>query len=298
MYIGSTGQKGLHHLIWEIVDNCVDEIQGGYATKADVEVDCDSLWISVTDDGRGIPTDPLPGTNKSALETVLTVLHAGGKFGAGGYSVSGGLHGVGLSVVNALSEQLEVRDSFSLINPQIVLRFGTALHTIDSSGKYSVTLCACKGVRMQAVVWRDSKEWVQQFAYGKPTGPMKSSPADPAMSGTKIRFKYDPSIFSKDAVFDPDVIRKRLRELAFLNSNATLGFKSIKNGEQVQSEEYHFTGGIAEYVQSMTAGGPTLHECVHFKRRLDSSEVSPQIQILPCIIHDHDLWVLMYPKHH
>lgn len=108
MYIGSTGSKGLHHLVWEIVDNAVDEIQGGYATAVDVIVDCDSRTVTVKDNGRGIPTDTHSTTGKSALETVLTVLHAGGKFGSGGYAVSGGLHGVGLSVVNALSEHLEV----------------------------------------------------------------------------------------------------------------------------------------------------------------------------------------------
>jgi DNA gyrase subunit B len=108
MYIGSTGTKGLHHLIWEIVDNCIDEVQGGHAKVVDVAVDWDSKWVTVRDDGRGIPTDMHEATGKSALETVLTVLHAGGKFGTGGYALSGGLHGVGLSVVNALSEVLEV----------------------------------------------------------------------------------------------------------------------------------------------------------------------------------------------
>ena len=108
MYIGSTGSKGLHHLVWEIVDNAIDEIQGGHASTVDVRVNCDTRTVSVRDNGRGIPTDLHAATGKSALETVLTVLHAGGKFGGGGYTVSGGLHGVGLSVVNALSEYLEV----------------------------------------------------------------------------------------------------------------------------------------------------------------------------------------------
>lgn len=137
MYIGSTGQKGLHHLIWEIVDNCVDEIQGGHATRAEVEVDLHTSWVSVTDDGRGIPTDPLPGTTKSALETVLTVLHAGGKFGSGGYSVSGGLHGVGLSVVNALSEELEVPIPVSIDTFELACKY------FQSPTRAVLAVCGC-----------------------------------------------------------------------------------------------------------------------------------------------------------
>lgn len=110
MYIGSTGQRGLHHLVYEILDNAIDEVQAGHASDVYVELDVGSGWVTIRDNGRGIPTDVHPATGKSALETVLTVLHAGGKFGgdSSGYSVSGGLHGVGVSVVNALSSELEV----------------------------------------------------------------------------------------------------------------------------------------------------------------------------------------------
>lgn len=110
MYIGSTGQRGLHHMVWEIVDNAIDEVQGGHASTVRIQIDLVGGWVQVSDDGRGVPTATHPGTGKSALETVLTVLHAGGKFGGdgSGYTVSGGLHGVGLSVVNALSEELQV----------------------------------------------------------------------------------------------------------------------------------------------------------------------------------------------
>jgi hypothetical protein len=130
MYIGSTGSKGLHHLIWEILDNSIDEVQGGHAKVVDVAVDCDSKWVTVRDDGRGIPTDVHEATGKSALETVLTVLHAGGKFGTGGYSVSGGLHGVGLSVVNALSEALEVLCSCTVLCDITVTSGSCRMHCI------------------------------------------------------------------------------------------------------------------------------------------------------------------------
>lgn len=117
-------------------------------------------------------------------------------------------------------------------------------------------------------------EWVQRFAYGVPMGAMESRPADPSKTGTRIRFKYDTEIFSDDVEYDPEMIMRRLRELAFLNSNATLRFQCTRDGEHPYGEEYNYEGGLAEYVQSMTEGGPILHDCVHFKRRHESSEVS------------------------
>jgi len=192
MYIGSTGQRGLHHLVYEILDNAIDEVQGGHAKDVFVEMDVATGWVMIRDDGRGIPTDLHPVTGKSALETVLTVLHAGGKFGgdASGYNVSGGLHGVGVSVVNALSEEMEV------------------------------------------IVWRAGQKYKQTFSRGLAKTQLllesldKSSP-EYSQAGTQVRFKYDELIFSKTASFDPETIRSRLRELAFLNSAATIHFRVL-----------------------------------------------------------------------
>ena len=175
MYIGNTASKGLHHLVWEVLDNGVDEIQAGHASTVTVAVEPDG-FVSVEDDGRGIPTDVHPSTGVSSLETVLTVLHAGGKFGGdeSGYHVSGGLHGVGISVVNALSETTEV------------------------------------------TVWRGGKEFSQTFSRGDATGPMTEKPqaceGDAApKKGTRVRFKPDPEIFREVRSFDPNVILNRMR---------------------------------------------------------------------------------------
>ncbi|XP_038976479.1 DNA gyrase subunit B, chloroplastic/mitochondrial-like [Phoenix dactylifera] len=179
MYIGSTGPRGLHHLVYEILDNAIDEAQAGYASKIDVVLHEDSS-VSITDNGRGIPTDLHPVTKKSSLETVLTVLHAGGKFGgsSSGYNVSGGLHGVGLSVVNALSEALEV------------------------------------------TVWRDGKAYQQTYSRGKPMTSLTCHllPAESsARQGTCIRFWPDRDVFTTSMTFEFNTIASRIRELAFLN---------------------------------------------------------------------------------
>lgn len=194
MYIGSTGVRGLHHLVYEILDNSIDEVQAGEASTVEVSVDLETGWVTVADDGRGIPTAVHPATGKSSLETVLTVLHAGGKFGGGesssGYQVSGGLHGVGVSVVNALSSALRV------------------------------------------TVWREGQEHTQSFERGVAIAPLQSRPLsgpgeDTNRTGTKVAFRYDDEIFSPGVAFEPETIRARLRELAFLNSSATIKFKVI-----------------------------------------------------------------------
>eukprot|EP00798_Chlamydomonas_sp_ICE-L_P011062 gene11062-18669_t len=224
MYIGSTGTRGLHHLVYEVLDNAIDEVQGGHADRiavdmdigsgpischsripqvqgghADriaVDMDIGSGWVTITDNGRGIPTDLHPRTGKSALETVLTVLHAGGKFGGddSGYKVSGGLHGVGVSVVNALSESLEIK------------------------------------------VWRNGRQYAQTYSRGLPLSDLEETELPPNvahLSSTQVRFNYDRDIFSPTAHFDPDTIRSRLRELAFLNSAATI--LASKNGQTLHT---------------------------------------------------------------
>ena len=175
MYIGTTSSKGLHHLVWEIVDNAIDEALAGYCDTITVNVTTNNE-IEVTDNGRGIPTGIHPKTGVSAVETVYTVLHAGGKFGeGGGYKVAGGLHGVGASVVNALSEWLEVW------------------------------------------VHQNNKVHYMKFVNGgKVVEPLKVV-GETNITGTKVKFKADATIFKEGIIFDYDILVNRIRQLAFLN---------------------------------------------------------------------------------
>ena len=176
MYIGTTSARGLHHLVWEIVDNSIDEAMAGYAHNIEVRINPDQT-ITVSDDGRGIPVDVHPKTGKSTVETVYTVLHAGGKFGGGGYKVSGGLHGVGASVVNALSDWLEVK----------VYRDGKVYSQRYQNGGHPVA----------------PLEIVGECSENR--------------TGTTVTFKPDPEIFKETTTFDYETLKQRLRELAFLN---------------------------------------------------------------------------------
>ena len=176
MYIGTTSSRGLHHLVWEIVDNSIDEALAGYCTHIEVSIGKDNT-ITVKDDGRGIPVGIHPKTGKSTVETVYTVLHAGGKFGGGGYKVSGGLHGVGASVVNALSSWLEVK----------VYKDGNVYYQRYENGGHAVNDLK--------IIEECSKD----------------------RTGTTVTFKPDPEVFTDTVVYDYEILKTRTRELAFLN---------------------------------------------------------------------------------
>lgn len=241
MYIGSTGLRGLHHLVYEILDNAIDEAQAGFASNIDVLLHADNS-VSITDNGRGIPTDLHPVTKKSSLETVLTVLHAGGKFGgsSSGYSVSGGLHGVGLSVVNALSEALEV------------------------------------------TVWREGMEYEQKYSRGKPVTTLTCHvlPKESKDSqGTRIRFWPDKEVFTTDIQFEYNTIAGRIRELAFLNPELTITLKKEDNDpEKNQANEYCYAGGLVEYVKWLNTDKKPLHDTVGFRKITDGVTVDVALQ--------------------
>ncbi|XP_034920156.1 DNA gyrase subunit B, chloroplastic/mitochondrial [Populus alba] len=241
MYIGSTGPRGLHHLVYEILDNAVDEAQAGYASKINVVLHSDNS-ISITDNGRGIPTDLHQVTKKSALETVLTVLHAGGKFGGSnsGYSVSGGLHGVGLSVVNALSEELEV------------------------------------------TVWRDGKEYQQKYSRGNPVTTLmcyELSAESKDQKGTRIRFWPDKEVFTTEIQFDYNTIGGRVRELAFLNPKLAISLKKEDNDpEKNQYDEHFYAGGLIEYVNWLNTDKKSLHDVVSFRKEVDGIAIDMALQ--------------------
>lgn len=214
MYIGGTGLVGLHHLIWETVDNCVDEAMAGYATTCTVRILSDNI-IEVTDDGRGIPVDKHPKTKKSTLETVMTVLHAGGKFGGddSGYKVSGGLHGVGVSVVNALSEWTRVE------------------------------------------VRREGKIWMQEYKKGKPQGKVKViGKVKKDNTGTTIIFKPDATIFP-ETEFNFDTVVKHLRNQAYLTKGIHIDIEDVrevtskKDKFKARRHSFYFDSGIISFVK-------------------------------------------------
>lgn len=213
MYIGSTSSQGLHHLVWEIIDNGIDEALAGFADEINVTVEEDNS-ITVKDNGRGIPVDIQKKTGRPALETVFTVLHAGGKFGGGGYKVSGGLHGVGASVVNALSTNLDVK----------VMRE-------DDENVYGM-----------------------DFKLGKVATPMTVVGKCPRHEhGTIVHFKPDPDIFTETTTYDINVLTKRIRELAFLNKGLKITIDD-KRQEEPTHEEFHYAGGIKHYIEFLNKG--------------------------------------------
>ncbi|KIL36273.1 DNA gyrase subunit B [Cohnella kolymensis] len=213
MYIGSTSGKGLHHLVWEVVDNSIDEALAGYCDRIDVIIHEDNS-VTVIDNGRGIPVGENVKMKKSTLEVVMTVLHAGGKFGGEGYKVSGGLHGVGVSVVNALSEQVIVR------------------------------------------VKREGKIHEQEYHRGVPQQDLRIV-GETEETGTQVRFKPDPEIFTETTVFDYDTLVGRIRELAFLNKGIQINLSDERSG---MSETFKYEGGIIEFVRYLNRTREVMHE--------------------------------------
>ena len=219
MYIGSTSSRGLHHLVWEIVDNAIDEALAGYCKHIEVIVGKDNS-ITVKDDGRGIPVDIHPKTGKSTVETVYTVLHAGGKFGGGGYKVSGGLHGVGASVVNALSDWLEVK------------------------------------------VYKNGNVYYQRYSHGgHPDDELKViDKCDENRTGTTVHFLPDDEIFTETTVYDYEILKNRLKELAFLNKGLRITLYDER--EENKKDSFHYEGGLIEYVQMLNANKKPIHPTI------------------------------------
>ena len=218
MYIGSTGPKGLHHLVYEIVDNSIDEALAGFCTHIEVEILPGDI-ITVRDNGRGIPVGINEQQGLPAVTVVLTVLHAGGKFGGSGYKVSGGLHGVGSSVVNALSEWFEVEVS------------------------------------------QDGHVHYQRFERGNPTCDLKVI-GDTEETGTLIRFKADPEIFTETTIYEYEVLERRLREQAFLNAGLSITLTDKRDSYNIIEQVHCYEGGISSFVEFETKkrGLTPLHE--------------------------------------
>ena len=216
MYIGSTSGRGLHHLVYEIVDNAVDEALAGFCTEIQVVINPDNS-ITVVDNGRGIPVGINHKAGIPAVEVVFTILHAGGKFGGGGYKVSGGLHGVGASVVNALSTWLEVR------------------------------------------IYHEGKIYQQRYERGKTMYPLKVvGDCQPDKTGTTVVFLPDKEIF-EETVYDYDILKQRLREMAFLTKGLKIHLRDLRE-EEIHEHIFHYEGGIKEFVTYLNKSKTALYE--------------------------------------
>ena len=224
MYIGSTSKDGLHHLVYEVVDNSVDECLAGVCTAIKVSINKDGS-VSVEDNGRGMPVDLHPVYKKSAMEIIVTKLHAGGKFDKKAYAVSGGLHGVGISVVAALSTHMRVE------------------------------------------VKKDGKIYMQEYKIGKPLADVKViGSCEKGTNGTKVTFMPDAEIFSTTK-FDFTTLATRFREMAFLNAGLKIMFSDENTGKK---EDFHFVGGLVEFVKWLDKSRSSLHKPIYFKRQAEN----------------------------
>lgn len=223
MYISSTSERGLHHLVWEIVDNGIDEALAGYADTIEVSVDRENV-ITVEDNGRGMPVGIHEKTGISTVETIFTVLHAGGKFGGGAYKVSGGLHGVGASVVNALSEWLEV--------------------TVYSQGK---------------VYFVRFENGGQTVAPLKEIGT-----CDINKHGSKVRFKADPLIFKETTIYNHQTFTERFRQIAFLNKGIRIILNDYRLPKEKETESFYYEGGVKQYVEYLNVNKTVLTENIFY----------------------------------
>ena len=235
MYIGSTSSRGLHHLVYEIVDNAVDEALAGFCTEIQVVINPDNS-ITVVDNGRGIPVGINHKAGIPAVEVVFTILHAGGKFGGGGYKVSGGLHGVGASVVNALSTWLEVK------------------------------------------IYHEGKIYQQRYERGKTMYPLKVvGDCDPELSGTTVVFLPDKDIF-EETVYDYDILKQRLREMAFLTKGLRICLKDTREGME-REKVFHYEGGIREFVTYLNRSKEALYpEIIYCEGQVNGVSVEVAMQ--------------------
>jgi DNA gyrase subunit B len=238
MYVGGTDIKALHHLVYEVVDNAIDEALAGFCTNINITIHDDSS-VTVEDNGRGIPVGPHPtkkdmnGKPMETVDVVMTVIGAGGKFGGGGYKVSGGLHGVGVSAVNALSEW------------------------------------------MVTEIKRDGKHWQQSYKRGIPQGTIKQIGKVKDETGTKQTFKFDKQIFTEDIDYRFDTLVQRFREMAFVTRGVMIRFVDERNEREMT---FYFEGGLTSFVRYLNRNRDNLHPVVHVEKDIDAIGVEAAIQ--------------------